>query len=604
MRGGLIRFLTLVFMLNGQAFGELIFRDGVEGLACTLAPRVGPIVMNVRSVLLTPEFRLNGAAFPNDLANSATFELLPREGGAPIILGLSSSPGQPVRILTGLYDVYYRWRAGNGVPRNNRALVQQSVLIEQTQTLLINVPSTTLRGNLSLNGAPFPLGGATAASLVLDSVYGLGRVPLGSSDSRTYVTQLIPGSYRLRYLSAGTNRNLPANQSALLERVDIDITTMAHDFNVNATSVVFNFALNGAAFPDSSVENGRISLRSVDDDRVELGFSRDQARAALVIDGIYNAHWQAIAGSNVPANVDSPFALNLAIGAANTQLLDVRTQIITGNFLVNGAPAPLSVLENARIYLADALGNGEILLGETRFGEFNRTLIPGRYNLIYRRLTGGLVMPANTRKQFISRRDISAIPNANIDIPVVPLNWQVLLNGAAYPNNALESGRLYFRNGTIESEFAAANTHTIGDGVSSLVIPGSYQLLYRCLTCAGILAPHNTNATLSPELHADADPSLRVIDTQMRQIEFSHLHNGVPFANDPGRVARIDWRLRDDSVTTEITDQNFGPRLLLTNPAPLADGRAGSAVYSWIAGGRTEMPQNVDQAVACYRFDP
>ncbi len=156
-------------------------RSGFEGgLTCTMAA-LPTLTIDVCSALVQPVFRLNGVPFDLDPMQSGAFFLVPPVG-QPVLLGSSfSPPSAGVRVVTGVYDVEYCWRAGDRVPSNTVARVLQNVLIAGDSTLVVDVPSTSLRGNFTMNGAAFPQTDATAAAaLSLSAIHGLGRVVLGN----------------------------------------------------------------------------------------------------------------------------------------------------------------------------------------------------------------------------------------------------------------------------------------------------------------------------------------------------------------------------------------------------------------------------------------
>ncbi len=104
--------------------------------ACT-QQTLGPAVVDVPSVAVQPRFRLNRKAFPGAAAGAAVFTLWASEPneffeGPQLVLGETHLPPHPVRVVPGVYDVFYSWISGSGVPRNQLTRVMQGVRIDAT----------------------------------------------------------------------------------------------------------------------------------------------------------------------------------------------------------------------------------------------------------------------------------------------------------------------------------------------------------------------------------------------------------------------------------------------------------------------------------------
>jgi hypothetical protein len=583
-----------------HAIGEQILSDSMEGgLDCTaIAPST--VVVNVRSSVLRPVFRHNGAPFPADPAHSARFFLVPREGSA-ILLGSSADTAPPIRVLDGVYDVEYRWFAGTEVPRNFDARVMQGVLVAGDRELRIDVPSTTLGGALTMNGAPFPPTGPGAATLSLTSYYGLGNLALANTNATQYTVRLIPGAYRLRYAAPGTTGAIPGNRSALRERVDIEIDTLVRDFDIPAAISQFQFRVDGQLAPGSLLENGLVSLRTADGDRVDLGESRTQVRTIRLIPRIYEAWWEGLIGSEVvPANPDSRFD-RLVDASAAIVVLDVPTRRFEGDFRVNGAAPPANPLERGNIWMRDPLSGADVFLGSTDTGRFSRRLIPGAYDLVYGQIVGSEVVPANPQVVFERNRVVAASPAADIDVPVGRLGWNLTLNGAPFPASVLENGRINARSADDLAGILFGDTRTLGaQGNSRRLVPGAYRPTYTRLV-GSELVPANSLASIDGSFGVlPGGDQEQTLDLRVGSWDFRFRDNGSLFPADPARRASFALRHRDDSVSLGTSDAPAGPRRLIANVWPLADGRTATVYYSWLAGSPVELPRNIDQPVSCH----
>ena len=90
---------------------------------------------NVPSVRVQPVFRLNGKTFPSPRAGVGIFTLWASEpnalySGPQLVLGHGHDQGLKVRVVPGVYDVYYSWVSGDAVPRNEWARVMRQVTLQ------------------------------------------------------------------------------------------------------------------------------------------------------------------------------------------------------------------------------------------------------------------------------------------------------------------------------------------------------------------------------------------------------------------------------------------------------------------------------------------
>lgn len=602
------RLVLLMFVLSmpgiAAAVGEQILSDSLEGdLECTVRTP-SSVVVDVRSSLLQPVFLGNGLPFSTDVLQSARFYLVPREGQA-IPLGFSyEQPADPIRVLNGVYDVEYRWLAGAQMPRNLAARVMQNVLVAGDRELVIDVPSAPLRGNLTMNGAPFPQAGGAAAVLTLSGIHGLGEVYLATSNESNYSTRLIPGAYWLRYQAPGTLGVIPANQDALRERHDIELDTALRNFDIPAVTTQFQFRIGNVPPPSTQTENGLISLRTKDGDRVDLGESIDQAVTASVIPGTYEGWWEGLTGSAVvPGNRDSRFDRTVDV-PGGVVVLDVPVVQVTGDFLFGGVPAPQMAIESGRIRMRDRVSGIDTPIGNTAIGDFSYRLIPDAYDIVYTYVAGSAIVPANGMVAFERGRSVLAQPNADIDIPVATLAWNLTLDGGAFPADQVENGRIRVRSVDDDEDILMGDTRFLGNqGSTRLLVPGAYRAYYSRLAGAGQV-PANQRATLDGVFTvAPGGGALQVIDVRVGGWEFTFSGNGVPYPVDPARRARFELRHLEDVVPIGATDNGAGVQLLVANPLPLADGRTGTVYYTWQAGTPAQMPRNIGDPVACYAFE-
>ena len=112
---------------------------------------IGPVVVDVPSVRIRPSFRLDGKPFPGAQAGSAVITLWASEpsplfDGPQLSLGQTDEPPKSVRVVPGVYDVYYSWESGSRIPRNKLTRILQRVSLQQDGELVVDVPMVRIAG--------------------------------------------------------------------------------------------------------------------------------------------------------------------------------------------------------------------------------------------------------------------------------------------------------------------------------------------------------------------------------------------------------------------------------------------------------------------------
>ncbi len=595
---------TLVFAMVAPvsaSTGESLFVNGFDGgLACTTAAD-GPVEIDIHSVRVDPVFLLDGRPFSSSPLSSATFFLIPDEG-EPIALGTSFDAPAPVRVITGVYDVEYRWRSGTTVPRNVAARVRQGVFLDSDTTLVVDVPSQQVEGALTLDGAPYQQAGST---VFLEGVHGLGRVVLGATPQPNYSVRLIPGAYRFGYESVTTALSLPANRRALRGRHDIDAGVQVVDLDLPSLSTTWQFRFDNVPAPNLGSENGAVSLRTLDGDRVDLGQTRQQVVGWRIVPGIYEVYYEGLTGAEIaPANGEMRISANRPV-LVGQQILNIQTALIEGPLLINGTLAPAIATERGRVWLRDRVTGDDTLLGTTDDQQYARRIVRGTYDLAYQRVTGSVLVPRNDFAVFAYGREFFASGNFPLDIPMADGQLALTLNGAPFPNLAIENARLYLRSPADDADLFGPTTQSIGAGSSSwLLLPGPYAPLLARIT-GSELVPANSRARLATDFVVQPGaPATQTVDVHTGEFEFDFRNNGAAFASNDIHVAAFDLRHFDDVVSLGRTNFDVGPRILVRNVDPLADGRSGTLYYTWQAGTGTAIPRNIGTPAACVIFDP
>jgi hypothetical protein len=339
-------------------------------------------------------------------------------------------------------------------------------------------------------------------------------------------------------------------------------------------------------------------------DRIDLGQSRQQAVAWWLVPGRYDVHFEALAGAEVaPANPETRLQANRSI-VAGSQIINVPTVVVQGDFLVGGEPAPGSVLESGRVFARDRHTGRDVQLGQTDFATYQRRIIPGVYDLAYRRVAGSAAVPANGDVVFQSARALTSGTAADIDVPIADMHLQMTLDGAMFPALNLERAALWLRSPADVEFVYGGQTSMFETGPHLLLTPGSYAVSLSHLTGSALI-PRNSFARLAPAvLVSPSSPGTANLDVRTGAYDLRVSLDGAPFPLGDDRRAALELRHFEDAVDLGSTDAPLGTQLLATSVAPGEDGRHGTIYYRWLEGHADELPQNIDSPAAGLVFEP
>ncbi len=314
---------------------------------------IGPVVVDVPSVRIRPRFRLDGKPFPGAQAGSAVITLWASEpsplfDGPQLSLGQTHQPPKSVRVVPGVYDVYYSWQSGSRIPRNKLTRILQRVSLQQDGELLVDVQMVRIAGFKLHNGQPFADDGSIAR-LSLQRADGPGEVPLGGIVPSPFAVRVIPGLYSLRY-EWGAGRTIPRNRRAtVLQGLSLEQDAAKLALDVPSVPQDFVFLHNGAPFPSSEIERGDMVLTGDGGDEVPLGSTHVPRLPIRIVPGQYDARFRHGAGAGVPRNLDG-FVERVRVNGS-LRVIDVPSVEVSGAFRVNGAVPPATQIINARINL-------------------------------------------------------------------------------------------------------------------------------------------------------------------------------------------------------------------------------------------------------------
>ncbi len=554
-------------------------------------------VADIPSVEVRPRFLLNGQPFPGAGAGVAVFTLWaskPSElfDGPQVILGDSDEPPQPVRVIPGVYDVYYSWQSGDLVPRNFLTRVLRAVALDRNRELTIDVPMVTVSGFKRHNGEAFPDDGS-AAEFTLRAVGRPGRVPLGATLPSDFLVRLIPGEYTFEY-DWSEGDTIPRNRHATVRNVRLTKNVGNLVLNVPSVAQDFVFLHNGAAFPASVYDHGDIVLRRGSWEEAWAGATYQTPPTVVLIPGLYDVHWRVFQASTVPRNQDARFRKGLVINGT-PRVIDVPSVEVSGDIRVNGQPPPGLVSNYARLWLETRDGANRMLLGATLYGSYTLRVVPGAYDVVYEHAAGD-VLPSNPRTTIARAWRVAAQPVRTIDIPSGPYEGRFLLNGSPFPVSPYEFGRVYLL--PLEGEGDPVLLGASRDqSFARRVIPGLYRSAYA-LGQGETTVPVNTLTTFGPvrRVRRGDGPASEsdVLDVSAAGLTVSYEHNGAPIPEGGQANARLDFYR--DGISLMLPESSEGA------VERIAMGGRFDLFYHYVGG--PGLPQNVFMPFACWNLVP
>ena len=348
-----------------------------------------------------------------------------------------------VRIVPGIYDIYYQsYTSGEYVglvssknttlPAANRVLKTGVVIGQGSQTLDVDLPTSTVTGTFTLNGQPLPATAKTTGSgyFYLRAVdtkkfHRLAEIRYSYDYSSktnklyggTYNVRITPGTYDLYYhsytsgeyvgLVSSKNTTLPAANRVLKTGVVITKGSQTINFDLPTSTVNGTFTLNGQALPATAptTGSGYFYLRSTDTHKfhrlAEVRYSYDYSSKTnklyggtydvRISPGTYDLYYHSYTSGEYVGLVR---AKNTLLPAANRVLktgvvvkpgaqtinFDLPTSTVNGTFTLNGQALPAT---------ASTTGSGYFYLRSTDTHKFHR-LAEVRYSYDYSSKTNKL----------------------------------------------------------------------------------------------------------------------------------------------------------------------------------------------------------------------
>lgn len=381
-----------------------------------------------------------------------------------------------------------------------------------------------------------------------DAVY------LGNSHDDILSAAALPGTYDLVWQAQSGGTIVPVNAAAVLGRVqvrdgglqipedDADALSLEGDvLQVDIPTLEVSGALtigDGAVSP-SQYDNGRVYLLDpVSGDEIPLGETKDGSYSVRIVPGVYEVHYASkVSNGAAPVNADAFIgAIDLTGEGAVDRPIDIGVTTVTGDFLLDGVPAPASVYERGRIALRDVTTGAEIELGQTSDGSFSIPVVPGTYEVVYGHLAGQLV-PRNAA----ARLQPLLVPAGgtfahDVDVPTTLLSGALTVGGLPAPADPANRGELRLRSVDGDDQVVLGST---GEGSYSVrVVDGSYEVFYAQQTSTGDV-PANTNARIGKDTYTLPTDAIGDIDVPVVTLSGVVTLDGAPPPTseyDDGRI--------------------------------------------------------------------
>lgn len=267
----------------------------------------------------------------------------------------------------------------------------------------------------------------------------------------------------------------------------------------------------------------------------------------------------------------------------NTADVDLPLVVVTGQILINGQSPPKNLYEYGDLYLRNPATDDEIFLGSTHEGEYSATALPGVYDVVFAKRSGGALVPGN-HAGFVKRQIIDNDGPIAIEIDTTTVAGSIRFGDQTPPGNLYENGRVFLRNRATGDEVTLAETHE-HDFVAN-VLPGAYSLHYEALAAKAV-APLNPDAFI-----ANVDvPKLGEIVLEVDvEIPIVHIEGSITLAGaappanlyENGRITFID---QSSAAEISVAETHEGGYVV-----PLVRGTY-DIVYERLAGDAV-VPRN------------
>lgn len=439
----------------------------------------------------------------------------------------------------------------------------------------LDIETSEVRGAITINGLE-----PTSSIYNRGDIFFLDRstgdeIYAGRTTDGQYDVHLVAGKYDVLYRVAIENGFVPSNTGVrLLESVSLHGPVVLN-IDIPAVELSGAFTVNGAPPPAGMYDNGRIVLVDVvTGGEVELGETRHQAYSAYLVPGTYTVHYRAmLAAFTMPINHD---AIVDVVSVTTGGALDIDVPMVewAAQLTQEGAAFPPSIYQNARVVARDPNTGDELELGETRDGSFSVSVVPGSYDVLFRKMIGDSLIQQNSNAVVYEDIAVPSVDDDAFDFGLATVSGDFILDGVPFPNSLYANARIYLTNDESGDEVLLGETRD--QSYEVLALPGTYRLEYRALTDAWI--PANERFVLDSEVVVAGNTALD-IEVSSATVDLDLLRNGLAFPDFGNHNYAL--ALRDPASGGEV---DLGTRLdPLDDPAAVLSGEY-DVVYRHLSG--------------------
>lgn len=364
------------------------------------------LTVNVRSSVIQARLTLNGEPFPNSAYDYGRIALVNAQDKDTIELGDTFSAVLQQRVIHGRYDVHYRNREPGGLtPVNPDAVIAQDILLSpRNRSISVDVPRITAAGVFQIDGRAAPNSAYDYARIGLRLAGTDQILPVGDTYEQGFGPMpLIPGTYEAIYTHR-EGEQLPVNvETAFIPTLDMP-SDGTYTLDIPTVEVALDLRLNGAPFPNSAYDYGRIyavrqGVEGAAADPILLGETFEGVLRATLLAGRYDFVYAGRESTGLtPANRHAVFLHDVELTERTTLTHNFEARPVGLAATLNGAPFPGASAGSAELFVGldreDRVSMGVI---SPRTEPVSRTLLHGAYTVYYAvRERGDLsVVPVN-----------------------------------------------------------------------------------------------------------------------------------------------------------------------------------------------------------------
>lgn len=349
------------------------------------------------------------------------------------------------------------------------------------------------------------------------------------------------------------------------------------DVELSSAHVQMTVTFNGEPAPTSQYERGNVWLRDrASGDQTLVGDTSDGVIDTVVLAGTYDVIYDRVVGGNiVPRNKAAVVMRQLVVDEDLEMELDIPVVRLQGAITLGGDAPPDSEYETGDLVLVDASTGDEVKLGQTRNGEYSARVLPGSYEVHYRRILGGAMVPRNGDAHF---HDVVVSAGQtemelDVDVPFVDIDGGMLLNGSSAPDSDYETGIIRFADPETGDTFVIGETRDTT--FDSRVIPGTYEVLYE-RKLGGAMMPINEEAVIQTvDVGAQAKFDIN-IQTATISGDFALDGGPLPGTGEDAIVSLVDHMTGDKIALGHFADGTF-QRIVVAGSYDLVYGQISAA---------------------------